>query len=272
MKAFVFDVSLCNGCMNCQLACKDEHCGNDWRPYAAPQPSVGGLWLRIEARERGQVPKVMVSHVLHMCQHCADAPCLKAAPDAVRRREDGLVLIDPEASKGRRDVVEACPYGVISYNAELDIPQKCTGCAHLLDDGWAEPRCVDACSLGALRFGEESDFAEDIARAEELLPEVGTMPRVHYLNLPKRFVAGTVVDLEADEVVIGARVTLENVETGELLATETDEFGDFWFRQIAAAAWRLYFEADGYLTRMVETSTKDEDRNVGIVALFAVRQ
>lgn len=38
MKAFVIDVARCNGCMNCQIACKDEHCGTDWLPYAAEQP------------------------------------------------------------------------------------------------------------------------------------------------------------------------------------------------------------------------------------------
>ena len=32
MKTFVFDAARCNGCFNCQIACKDEHCGNDWMP------------------------------------------------------------------------------------------------------------------------------------------------------------------------------------------------------------------------------------------------
>jgi Fe-S-cluster-containing dehydrogenase component len=36
-KVFVHDVSLCDGCYGCQLACKDEHCGNDWTPIAKPQ-------------------------------------------------------------------------------------------------------------------------------------------------------------------------------------------------------------------------------------------
>ena len=36
MKAFLVDVSICNGCYNCQIACKDEHCSNDWMPYARP--------------------------------------------------------------------------------------------------------------------------------------------------------------------------------------------------------------------------------------------
>jgi tetrathionate reductase subunit B len=29
MKALVIDMNRCNGCYNCQIACKDEHVGND---------------------------------------------------------------------------------------------------------------------------------------------------------------------------------------------------------------------------------------------------
>ena len=46
-KVFVIDVAKCSGCYNCQLACKDEHCENDWRPYAAPQPPTGQFWCKV---------------------------------------------------------------------------------------------------------------------------------------------------------------------------------------------------------------------------------
>ncbi len=132
------------------------------------------------------------------------------------------------------------------------------------------PHCVDVCPHGALRFGDEEDFAEEIAAATALVPEraEADRPRVYYLNAPKRFLAGVVVDLEADEVVVGAKVTAENLATGEVLAVETDEFGDFWFRQVGKAAWRVYVEAEGYLTRVLEASTAEEDRNMGPVALY----
>ncbi len=101
----------------------------------------------------------------------------------------------------------------------------------MLDDGWDVPRCVDSCPTEALRFGDESDFADKLAASERLDPT----SCVHYLNLPKRWVAGEVYDPEADEVVIGAKVTLANAEGTEAVAvTETDDFGDFWFRQIEA--------------------------------------
>ena len=277
-KVFIFDADRCNGCANCMLACKDEHCDNDWTPYAKPQQQTGQNWNWLDERERGQVPKVRVSYVLHMCQHCDDCALVAAAPECVYQRDDGLVIIDPEKAAGRNDLVELCPHGAVTWNAQLDLPQKCTGCAHLLDDGWSVPRCVEVCAMGALRFGDEEDFADEIARGE-LLPCVegrtteagGAKPRVHYLNLPKRFLAGEVVDTDADEVVIGATVTLENKQTGELRHTLTDELGDFWFKQIEAADYTVYFEKEGYLTRKIDASTIDEDRNVGTIALYAAQ-
>ena len=146
---------------------------------------------------------------------------------------------------------------------------KCTGCAHLVDAGRV-PHCVDVCSHGAIRFGDEEDFAEEIARAEALDSERADRdrPRVYYLNLPKRFLAGIVIDPEEDEVIIGAKVTAENVNTGEVLVTQTDEFGDFWFHQVDAAAWRVYVEADGYMTRVFDETTVEEDRNTGPLELY----
>ena len=268
-KVFVFDHSKCTGCRNCQLACKDEHVDNEWLPYALPQPDTGQFWNQIKEKVRGSVPKVKVSYTLEMCQHCDNAPCMKAAPDAVYKRDDGLVIVDPEKAHGHRELVDACPYGAIFYNEALDVPQKCTGCAHLVDAG-QPPHCVDVCPHEAIRFGEETDFAEELAQAGYLIDERGETdkPRVYYLNKPKRFLAGIVVDLEADEVIIGAKVTLENLATGAVSAIETDEFGDFWFNQVDAAPYRVYFEADGYLTRMIEASTVDADKNMGPVELF----
>lgn len=271
MKTFVIDVAKCVGCRSCQLVCKDEHCDNDWMPYAAPQPDTGQFWMRVEEKERGQTPKVMVSYTPVMCQHCESAPCMAVAKDgAVYRREDGLVVIDPVKARGQKDIVAACPYGAVFWNEELGLPQKCTGCAHLIDEGWKVPRCVEACAHDALRFGEYEDFALELENAEELRPEAATSPRVHYLNLPKRFIGGEVADLEVEEVIIGAKVTLTDKATGKSLVTVTDEFGDFWFKQIEASEWCLDVVCEGYLPRHVEdfVSTVQSDLNVGTIALY----
>jgi Fe-S-cluster-containing dehydrogenase component len=68
---------------------------------------------------------------------------------AIEQRADGLVLINAAKCTGCMNCLGAdvCPYGVIYYNASLQIAQKCTSCSHILDRGWPikEPRCVDIC-------------------------------------------------------------------------------------------------------------------------------
>ena len=194
MKVFALDLSICNGCYCCQIACKDEHVGNDWMPYARPQPDTGQFWVKVQENIRGTVPKVRVSYIPQMCMHCDDAPCIPVCkPSAIYRRDDGLVVINPEKCTGCKLCSEACPHDAIYFNEDMNIAQKCTGCAHLLDDGWDVPRCVDACASGALKFGEESEFEEQIAATADEQPK-GCKGRVFYMNWPKTFVAGTVYE------------------------------------------------------------------------------
>ncbi len=77
--AFVIDAAKCSGCYNCQIACKDEHVGNDWTPYAKPQPEVGQFWLRVEEQVMGTIPKVRIHYLPRLCNHCDKAVCLEVA-------------------------------------------------------------------------------------------------------------------------------------------------------------------------------------------------
>lgn len=260
MKALIVDLNRCNGCFNCQLACKDEHCGNDWSPIALPQPTAGQFWCRVDQRERGRVPVVRVAYTPAFCGMCDDAPCLAAAKDgAVYRRDDGVIVIDPEKARGQRELAEACPAGLIYYNEELDVAQKCTGCAHLMDNGWSEPRCVDACGTGALRFGDEEDFADEIAAAQPLEALGGLGSHVYYLNVPKRWIAGTVADRSINEVIIGAKVTIRDEAGAEIATIETDEFGDFKYDDCGKKRYHVTVEADGYRTVELDADCTDKD-------------
>lgn len=261
-KAFFVDVAKCSGCYNCQFACKEEHCTNEWLPYAAKQPMTGQFWLKIEEHVEGSRPKVKIHYIPTLCNHCEDPACVKAAKDgAVYKREDGLVIIDPEKAVGQKEIARACPYGAIYWNEELSLPQKCTGCAHLLAEGKA-PRCVDVCHTGAITFGEESDFADFIDGAVVRMPELGTGPKVYYRNIPGRFVAGTLYDPEEEVVVRGAKCHLSGC--GKTWDTTTDMFGDFWFRDLPRGLFELSVEADGFESITIsEINTETNSINLG---------
>jgi Fe-S-cluster-containing dehydrogenase component len=266
-KAFVIDVARCSGCYNCQLACKDEHCDNDWTPYAKPQPDIGQFWLKVEQHECGTIPKVRVHYIPRLCNHCEEAACIEVCPwDAIAKRQDGLVLIDPGKCGGCQDCVTACSYGAIYFNDDLFIAQKCTGCAHLLDNGNELPRCVEACPTDALKFGTEDELKELIAQAETPQPETGCGPNVYYLNVPKRFIAGTVYDPVDNEVVIGAICRLTS--GGREWTVETDEYGDFWFEGLEEEKeYDLTIDSPGFAAKSFPALNPTEDINLGDVAL-----
>ena len=236
----IIDVAKCEDCNNCFLACKDEHVENDWPGYTSPQPRHGQRWMDILRKERGQYPHIDVAYRPTPCMHCGEAPCVKAAvkagkPGAVYRREDGIVIIDPKEAGGMRSLVNACPYGAIFWNEEADLPQKCTFCAHLLDQGWQMPRCVQACPTGALQVIKMRESEVETFIAEQnlniLKPEMGTEPHVLYENLYRYdtcFIAGSVAYEENGlvECAAGARVhvTKDGETIGSVMA---DMFGDF---------------------------------------------
>jgi len=234
---FIIDVARCWDCNNCFIACKDEHEGNDWPGYTLAQPRHEQRWINVMRRERGQYPLIDVSYRPTPCMHCKDAPCVEASGGAVTRREDGIVLIDPEKAKGKKDLVSSCPYGAIFWNDEKDVPQKCTMCAHLLDDGWEQPRCAQACFAGALKAVSLEDAEiEQMAAAEgleQLHPEKGTRPNVYYKNLHrfhKEFITGSAA-VQVDDVVDCAQgVQVKLYKDKDLLQEcTTDAFGDFRF-------------------------------------------
>jgi tetrathionate reductase subunit B len=268
MKAFVIDIFKCNGCYSCQMACKDEHVGNDWTPYAKPQPDTGQFWLKMKETVRGTVPKVKIAYQATLCMHCDEAPCISscAVKGGIYKRHDGLVVINPKKCTGCKNCVDSCPYGAIYFNEDLNLAQKCTGCAHLIDRGWKEPRCVDMCPTKAIKFGEESELAEWISKAEVLLPGHGTQPRVFYLNLPKRFVAGTIYDSVKEEVVVAATCTLTDLKGGQKYVSKTDGFGDFWFEGVEVSKFSLEIAGKDKI-KIIDTINTEKDVNLGDIAI-----
>ncbi|MGM9607611.1 MAG: 4Fe-4S dicluster domain-containing protein, partial [Oscillospiraceae bacterium] len=231
-----------------------------------PQPEIGQFWLKVDQKTCGTAPKLKLNYTPKLCNHCENAPCIAAAKDgAVYRREDGLVIIDPEKARGQKKLAEACPYGAIYWNEELALPQKCTGCAHLLDNGWKTTRCAEACPTEALRFGDEEELADDILGASVMQPETGCHPRVYYRNIPGQFIAGLVYDPVEKEVIIGAKCRL--VTGAKVYETVTDDYGDFWFKDLPVGRFDLYIEAKGFQRKIFEDLRTVECLNLGDIPM-----
>jgi Fe-S-cluster-containing dehydrogenase component len=261
----IIDVAECTNCQLCALAAMDEYVGNDFPGYAAPMPRHGHRWIDILQKERGQAPMIDIAYVPTLCNHCDDAPCIKAARDgAITKRDDGIVLIDPVKAKGQKQLVDACPYGHIWWNEELQIPQHWPFDAHLIDQGWQQTRGQQSCPTGAMRAVKLDDAVMARMAREEGLetirPELGTRPRVYYRNLwryAKCFIGGS-VSAEARGVVDcveGARVRL--IRDGAVVAeTATDNYGDFKFDRLDenSGAYTIEIEAPGHAKKSLEAA------------------
>ena len=234
----IIDIAKCHNSNNCFLSVADEYIGNDHEGYSASMPLHGHHWFNIHRKERGQAPMVDLNYLATTCNHCDDAPCIKAAKnEAVIKREDGIVIIDPEKSKGQKQIVDACPYDSVWWNEEKNIPQAWTFDAHLLDSGWSEPRCASACPTGAIKAVkiEDSEMTQKVIDEElqVLQPKLKTKPRVYYKNLDlitKCFIGGTTVtnDNGVEECAVNASVLL--YKNGKKISeTNSDDFGDFKF-------------------------------------------
>lgn len=275
-KGILIDVNRCTGCYNCFLACRDEHFGNDYLPLSAAQPLNGQFWMQIKEIERGQFPRPKLSYIPIPCMQCKDAPCINAATNgAVYKRDDGVVVIDPVKAKGQKDIVNACPYRAIFWNEEEQIAQKCTLCAHRLDEGERRPRCVESCPTGAMYFGDLDDETSEISiKAKELNagafhPEYNTDPSVLYAGIPKKFVAGEVVLADIPgESAQGVKVVLDG--NGEKWQILSDSYGDFEFEGLEKnTVYSLTVEKEGYAPYTTELFTRT-DVNLGEIVISPV--
>ena len=201
----VTDLSKCRNARKCISACQDAH---QLRPE---QYHMNTLQMQ-------DTPGTAPYHMPKNCQHCDNPPCVSVCPvDATYKRDDGIVLIDNERCIGCRFCMAACPYSARifnwietkdaathegkDYNVELNVPQKlgtiskCLFSADRLREGKL-PYCVEACPNSVYWFGDENEDAVTNGTTKEttrlskllrdnggyqLMPELGTKPRVYYL-------------------------------------------------------------------------------------------
>lgn len=275
----IIDVGRCENCNNCMLTTRDEHVGNDFPGYAASQPLHGHNWIKIHRTVRGNGAMVDAAYRPTMCNHCDNAPCIKKAggDGVVYKREDGIVIIDPQKARGKKEIVDSCPYHVIFWNEELQLPQIWIFDAHLIDQGWKQPRCQQSCPTGVYWAVcvEDSEMEAMIKKHDlrVLKPELNTKPRVYYKNLhrfDKCFIGGSVVaDVNGRlECVFGARVVLKRQDR-EVASKQSDAFGDFKFDGLDPKSNHYQVEVSHPKlgTAKASLATLDESRYLGSIKL-----
>ena len=213
--AMVMDLRKCIGCRACTVACKAE---ND--------VSLGRFRTVIQEKTYGTFPDTKKVFVPIMCNHCEGnekdkvPPCVKACPEypgqrmtymtpdgkkiryrggATYKRPDGMVLIDKELCIGCGKCIDACPYGVRSFDPfvkagkkpEKQAADKCDFCRQRVENG-VDPACVNTCQGKARIFGDLNDPESEVSRLVKehglkspdnvLLAEEGTVPNVFYID------------------------------------------------------------------------------------------
>jgi Fe-S-cluster-containing dehydrogenase component len=211
------DVSRCIGCRRCVYACAEEN-------NLSRDPEM--QWIRVLEFEREKTvrgfeledgdpyydhEKVPVEGKVYLpisCQQCEDSPCTKVCPAGATWEEpDGIIVIDYDWCIGCRYCMASCPYGARRFNwAEPSIPEgelnpdihylgnrprrrgvveKCTFCIQRVRKG-RYPACVEACPVGARKFGNLLDPKSEIRyllenkRTFVLKSELLTRPKFFY--------------------------------------------------------------------------------------------
>jgi molybdopterin-containing oxidoreductase family iron-sulfur binding subunit len=211
------DISRCIGCRRCVYACVGEN--NQSR-----EPQIH--WIRVlEFEERDvirridfedgdpfydheEVPAEGKVYLPVACQQCENPECVKACPTTATWMEpDGIVVIDYNWCIGCRYCMAACPYGARHFNwTEPEIPanelnpnthylgnlprphgvvEKCSFCIQRTRHG-RYPACVEACPVGARKFGNLLDPDSEIRYLMEhkrtfvLKAELDTKPKFFY--------------------------------------------------------------------------------------------
>lgn len=154
---FYLDGDRCIGCKACMMACKDAHDLPPGLSYRRVYNMVTGTWEEDDAGT--PIPVGVYSYSVSMaCCHCKEPACVAACPQkAIKKEEDGIVWIDPEACVGCRLCAKRCPHGAIQFNRSAGVSEKCDLCRRRIKEH-KEPECVAACPMRCLKLVDLDTF------------------------------------------------------------------------------------------------------------------
>jgi carbon-monoxide dehydrogenase iron sulfur subunit len=147
MKKVYVNEKVCIGCRLCEIYCQLHHAqSNDLIKVfkkESPRPEP-----RLRVEENGVISLSV------RCQHCDDAPCVRACLTGALSRdpETGVVTVDEERCIGCGTCILVCPVGVLRLDKQQKKMLKCDLC-----QGEEIPVCVANCPNEALAYVDEPE-------------------------------------------------------------------------------------------------------------------
>ncbi|MBI2899636.1 MAG: 4Fe-4S dicluster domain-containing protein [Planctomycetes bacterium] len=195
----VIDLDRCTGCQSCVVACRVENNV----PVAGPELNEQDraiFWMDMLTVPEGKYPDLRTQFIPVPCNHCENAPCVKACPvHATYINEEGIVAQIWGRCIGCRYCTTACPYSRRYFNWKapvwsesqkqylnpdvatrpVGVVEKCTLCHHrirarrmkarlegreLTDaDVRKLPACAQSCPADAITFGDLNDPESEVS-------------------------------------------------------------------------------------------------------------
>jgi len=179
----VIDMDRCVTCHACEVACRSH--------YDVPVPYYRN-WVHA-LPPQGVYPDIKKVSYVGLCNHCDDAPCVKACPTgATYKREDGVVVVDKGLCIGCGICIEACPYGARYIDPLNEKVDKCDFCIDRVTNG-EEPACVETCIAEARIFGDLNDPKSKVSKLvaagaqQNISSKVNVGPNIYYLDSHDNF-------------------------------------------------------------------------------------
>lgn len=142
---FLVHVEKCLGCRSCEFSCKNEHGYEDtFRRKIHPVAEDG-------------IKGHSFHHFSMACNHCENPACLPVCPEScIKKKQNGIVLIDQAKCSGCGKCVTACPFDAITINPITAKADKCNMCYERQMHSKA-PICVSACPVKAIEIIDIND-------------------------------------------------------------------------------------------------------------------
>ncbi|NQV42592.1 MAG: 4Fe-4S dicluster domain-containing protein [Candidatus Marinimicrobia bacterium] len=163
--AILHDVTLCEGCQECEFACATAN--------GLPEPTDypdSEIKRQLKPDQYSVINAVETSagevYTKQQCMHCAQPACASAClTQAMKKQKEGPVTWTEGKCMGCRYCMVSCPFDIPKFEFDDNNPKigKCQMCFDRLKQGEV-PACVENCPAGALTFGRRSEILHEAHR------------------------------------------------------------------------------------------------------------